>query len=108
MKKLKDLTPEERKIHDQAIMDAFAPLEVKGIVERSKRFGNDVWMTTVNPAKLEEAVRRFHEEKTGSKDTIIIGGCEVLLTVSIFILNICNESSEEKTKELDRYLAEFE
>lgn len=108
MKKRKDLTPEERKIHDQAIMDAFAPLEARGIVERTTRGHHDMWMTTVNPAKLEEAVRRMIEKKTGSRDTIVIGGAEVLLSIGIFILNIFHESEDEQIKELDKFLAESE
>lgn len=108
MKDIHDLTPQEKEIYDAMVDKVMVPFEERGIVQKVKRGNYDFWATTVNPAKLKEAVDKAIAKKEGPTGTIIINGSEVLLSAGIFFLNLLHEGDRNTHQALDDYMKELD
>lgn len=108
MKDIHELTPEEKEIYDAMVDKVMEPFEERGIVRKVKRGKHDFWATTVNPAKLKEAVDKAITKKEGPTGKIMINGSEVILSAGIYFLLFLHEGDDKTMKALDDYMKELE
>lgn len=108
MKDIHELTPEEKEIYDAMVDKVMEPFEERGIVRKVKRGKYDFWATTVNPAKLKEAVDRAIAKKEGRTGRTMINGSEVILSAGIFFLQLLHEGDRNTQQALDDYMKELD